>query len=266
MSQPETGGACTLNFEERGSGRPLVILHGLLGSLANWRGVARALADRFRVVSLDARNHGRSPHAAEHSYAVMAADTAAAIEDLGLGPSTIIGHSMGGKTAMTLALTRPDLVERLVVLDIAPREYPETEGAVDVVRALAGLDLSSVSGRGEVEARLATVVADAGMRAFLLMNLRRDGEDSFSWRCNLEALVSCGREIAAAIQTEGAYGGPTLFVRGSWSRYVTGSDEARIRQLFPAADILTLPEAGHWLHVEASEALVDCIARFAAAD
>jgi pimeloyl-ACP methyl ester carboxylesterase len=266
VSRPDTGGACTLNFEERGSGRPLVILHGLLGSLANWRGVARALAVRFRVVSLDARNHGRSPHTAVHGYPAMAADTAATIESLGLGPSTVIGHSMGGKTAMTLALMRPDLVERLVVLDIAPRAYLEAEGTADVVRALAEIDLSDVSGRGDVEARLATAVPDAGMRAFLMMNLRRQGEEGFSWRCNLETLVRCGREIAMEVESEEAYRGPALFVRGGWSRYVTGSDDARIRTLFPAADILTLPEAGHWLHVEAPEALVDCVARFAAAD
>jgi len=266
VSESEPGGTCTLNFEERGSGRPLVILHGLLGSLANWRGVARAMAGKFRVVSLDARNHGRSPHAAEHSYPAMAADVAAAIESLDLGASTVIGHSMGGKTAMTLALTRPDLVEQLAVLDIAPRAYPQSGGPDDVVRALADIDLSDVTDREEVEARLATSVLDAAMRAFLLMNLRRDGEDGFSWRCNLDALVRCEGEIAAEIESEHAYEGPTLFVRGAWSRYVTDSDETRIRRLFPAADILTLPEAGHWLHVEATEALVGCLARFAAVD
>ena len=265
MGEPAAG-AVVLHSEERGSGRPLVILHGLLGSIANWRGIARTLSESLRVVSLDARNHGRSEHAAAHGYAVMAADTAATMERLGLVPATVMGHSMGGKTAMTLALTRPELVERLIVLDMAPRTYRDAEGPAEVVHALAELDLAGLGSREDVDRALAERIHDAATRSFALMNLKRDPVRGFSWRCNLDVLARSLPDLAAGVESDGTYDGPVLFVRGAWSRYITDSDETRIRALFPAAEVVTLPEAGHWLHVEAPDALIATLSRFLGED
>jgi esterase len=261
VSPTDPAGPLRLNCEERGEGRPIVILHGLLGSLANWRGIARTLSATWRVVSFDARNHGRSPHSALHDYPAMAEDVAGMIEAMTLGPVVVLGHSMGGKTAMRLALNRPDLVSGLLVVDMAPRAYPLEGGPVDVIAALRRIDLSSVNSREEVDRRLASEIPDAATRNFAMMNLYRS-DQGFAWRCNLAGLARSTSDIAAPIESEGVFGGPARFIRGAWSRYVTESDEVRIRELFPAASIVTVAAAGHWLHVEAPASLVGEIQSF----
>lgn len=236
-----------LHAIEAGQGPPVVLLHGLFGTARNLGVVQRALAPRFRTIALDLRNHGASPHAAEMTYATMAADVLETLTRLGALPASLIGHSMGGKTAMRLALTRPEAVTRLLVADIAPVPYVHDNDRI--TRALLGLDLAPGLTRAAADAALAGAVPDASMRAFLLQNLAFGAQPQ--WRIGLA-------EIAAAIPAlEGwdvppglTYAGPTLFVSGARSDYVRHDDRPTIRTLFPRARFITLKDAGHWLHAD----------------
>ena len=229
-------------------GETILVLHGLLGSGRNWTSVAKRLAERFKVITLDLRNHGGSPWADAMSYPVMAADVRAYIEQNALGPITVIGHSMGGKTAMRLALDAPSLVERLVVVDIAPVEYDHSTG--EYVEALRALELDGLKSRNDVDERLAATVPEAGIRAFLLQNLLR-GDDGFTWRANLDVLSSAMPELMSFPTGEhDGYRGPALFVAGANSNYVQPVHRPTIDALFAKADLRTIADAGHWVHAE----------------
>jgi esterase len=240
----------TLSYRSEGSaGPPVIILHGLLGSSGNWRSIARRLSARHRVFSLDLRNHGDSPHAEDMSYATMAEDVRAFLDAHGIEATTVIGHSMGGKTAMRLALDNPRRVERLVVVDIAPSVSEHDH--VPVLQAMAALDTTRVARRSDAERMLEAAIPDAGMRMFVLQNLAAR-EDGFAWRINLEAIE---RSLPALLDFPvdadvRPFSGPTLFLRGALSDYVRASDESAIRRLFPRADIVTIEGAGHWVHAE----------------
>jgi len=231
-----------------GDGSPVVILHGLLGSGRNWTSIAKRLAERHKVVTLDLRNHGGSPWADEMSYPQMAADVRAYIEQAALGPTTVIGHSMGGKTAMRLALDAPSLVERLVVVDIAPVDYDHSTG--EYVDALRALDLDGVSSRNLLDERLADSVPEPGIRAFLLQNLVRQ-DQGFTWRANLDALSKAMPALMAfPAGDHDQYRGPTLFLNGVNSNYVTSSEKPAIERFFKQADLRAIADAGHWVHAE----------------
>jgi pimeloyl-ACP methyl ester carboxylesterase len=236
------------------------VLHGLFGSLVNWRSIAKRLAATRRVISVDLRNHGRSPHAAAQSYETMADDVDELRASLAVGSSDVMGHSMGGKVAMLCALRRPDTVRRLVVVDIAPRAYPTADTAV--VDALLELEPSQYDVRSEVDAALGRRIADRGLRSFLLMNLMRDDEGRFRWRINLSAIASSLGEIGAAIDAEGPFSGPTLFVRGGRSSYLVDADLESIADRFPRAQIVTVASAGHWVHVDAPDRFCDLVTSF----
>ncbi|RMF36158.1 MAG: alpha/beta fold hydrolase [Alphaproteobacteria bacterium] len=241
-----------------GDGPPLVIAHGLFGSARNWRAIARALGRHRRVVALDMRNHGASFHAPGQSYAEMAGDLARVIAAKG-GRADLMGHSMGGKAAMVLALTRPELVRRLIVADIAPVAYNHSH--IDQIEAMRGLDLRGITRRSEADARLAAVVPDAAVRAFLLQSLDL-GEGGPRWTLNLDALARAMPELVGWPEIPGRFDGPALFLRGADSDYVRREHEAVIRALFPAATIETLPGAGHWLHAEKSREFIAAVERF----
>ncbi|HEY1934973.1 MAG TPA: alpha/beta fold hydrolase [Acetobacteraceae bacterium] len=250
-----------LNAIEAGQGAPVILLHGLFGSARSLGVVQRALARRFRAIALDLRNHGASPHAAEMAYQAMAADVLETLEYLGALPAALIGHSMGGKTAMLLALTRPDAVTRLLVADIAPVPYVHDNDRI--VRALLAVPLTPGLTRAAADSALVDAVPDASMRAFLLQNLAF-GERP-RWRIGLP-------EIAAAIPTlEGwdgphglTYAGPTLFVSGARSDYVRPDDRPAIRGVFPRARFVTLKDAGHWLHADNPKGFVAVVEAFMA--
>ena len=231
-----------------GEGPPLLILHGLFGSGTNWRGVARRLAEHHRVLLVDARNHGGSPHAASMRYAEMAADVRTLMDAEGIDSAALLGHSMGGKTAMTLALESPARVDRLVVVDIAPGPSPGDHGPL--IAAMRSLDLSRVQRRSDADGLLAERVADAGLRAFLLQNLE-SAEGGYRWRINLDAIEACMPDLLDFEPPSGAsFGGPALFVAGERSDYLGESDLPAIRQRFPAADLVTVADSGHWVHAE----------------
>jgi len=244
-----------LAHQETGSGPPLVILHGLFGSGRNWTRVARQLGEAWRVYAIDLRNHGDSPWTAEMSYPAMADDVRAFLDQQGLEQVSLVGHSMGGKTAMTLALLHPDRVKDLIVVDIAPSAYEMTLQAY--VDAMQALDLDSMSRRAEADAGLQIAVPDPVIRGFLLQNLIAK-EGQFAWRLNLAALAAGMAAISAFPDelSERVYTGRSLFLGGGLSDYIRPKHHADIRRLFPQASIEMVPGVGHWIHAEAPEAFL----------
>jgi esterase len=239
----------TLNYRVVGNGPPLLILHGLLGSLDNWAPLANMLAVNFSVFALDLRNHGRSPHDAEFNYGVMAADLVEFVQSQNLGPIHLLGHSMGGKVAMRFAQLHPLLVQKLIVADMAPREYPPRYA--EMLDAMVALDLRRFQQRAEVDAALLPAAPDSVIRQFLLKNLGRDGNGGLSWKPNVPAIRANYHQIRSALPIAQAFDGPTLFVRGGKSDHVRDSDWALVAQMFPQAELATIAAAGHWLHAEA---------------
>ena len=224
----------------------LVIAHGLYGSGRNWGVIARRLADRREVVAVDMRNHGDSPRFPTQGYPDMAADLAEVAESLG-APVDLLGHSMGGKAAMQLALTRPELIRRLVVADIAPVAYnhDQTRNA----QAMAGLDLTQITTRAEADAALARRIEDPALRAFFLQSLDLRHRPP-RWKLNLAVLETEMPKIVGWPGTQGSFDRPALFLTGAESHYVRPEHRESIRALFPKARFAKLPGAGHWLHAE----------------
>jgi pimeloyl-ACP methyl ester carboxylesterase len=252
-----------LEFRQEGEGPPIVVLHGLFGSSRNWTSVSKALASRFQVHSVDLRNHGRSPWADEMSYLAMAGDVAAVLDRAGLDTAVIVGHSMGGKVAMALALTRPDRVDALAVVDIAPAAYRGTHEIL--AQAMMSLDLTGVMRRGEVDAMLTEHVPDPGIRAFLLQNLDR-AHDGFGWRLNLPALLHAMDELGGFPARLGGatYDGPSCFIAGGLSDYLRPEHGPLIESYFPKAEIKRIADAGHWVHAEAPKTFVETLETFLA--
>lgn len=248
-----------LRFRDAGSGAPIVILHGLFGSGRNWQTVAERLRSHYRVITVDLRNHGDSPHADAMSYAGMAADVLAMLDSLRLTTCTLLGHSMGGKVAMTMALTAPERVERLVAVDIAPVSYAERFSPL--VDSMLALPVETLRNRAEASRCLEAAEPDAGVRSFLLHNLvARDG--GYAWRINLPAIRAALGEIRAFPETSGHYDGPTLFLRGEHSNAVLDEHTDRIRSHFKHASIQTIAGAGHWPHTETPDAFLAALLDF----
>lgn len=225
-------------------GTPLVIAHGLFGSARNWGGIAKRLGSDRHVVTVDLRNHGESGWFDTHRYEDLATDLSQTIISLG-GSADLLGHSMGGKAAMTLALTQPDHVRQLIVADIAPVAY--THSQRPYLEAMQTLDLGGLKSRSQADKRLAQTIPDGAIRAFLLQSLDlAEGR----WRINLDVLDREMDEVMGFPDLPGSYPGPTLFLSGGASDYVQGAHRDRIRALFPKARFVTLPGAGHWLHAE----------------
>ncbi len=225
---------------------PLLIVHGLFGSARNWGVIARRLSEDRLVIAVDQRNHGDSPWDDAHGYEDMAADLARVIEAHG-GLADVLGHSMGGKAAMVLALTRPALVRRLVVADIAPVAYGHSQN--HLVAAMQDLDLSGLALRSEADRRLAGTVRDPGVRAFLLQSLDLKS-DPPRWKLNLNVLRDEMDGITGWPGTPGRFEGPVLFVSGARSDYVRPDHHPAILAQFPAASFGEIGGAGHWLHAE----------------
>jgi len=251
-----------LHHAEAGSGPPVVLLHGLFGASGNFAAVQRALAAAHRVVAFDLRNHGASPHDAAMSYGGMAADVLDSMAALGLPAAAVLGHSMGGKAAMRMALLAPERVSRLVVADIAPVAYRHNNRAV--ADALLALPLRPGLTRGQADALLAPAVPDPGVRGFLLQNLRPgpgpSGEPS--WRIGLAEIAAALPGIEGWDVPEASYSGPVLVVRGEQSDFVLPEHRPAFRALFPNARFVTLRNAGHWLHAEAPAAFIQTVSGF----
>lgn len=237
---------------------PLLVVHGLFGSGRNWGALAKRFARKRQVVTVDMRNHGESPWSEIHDYPAMAADLAEVISANG-GRMDVLGHSMGGKAAMVLALTEPTRVNRLIVADVAPVGYTHTQ--MHYVEAMRGLDLASVTRRSQADAALKDAVPEAGVRAFLLQSLAIDGGKA-EWRLNLDALGSEMPKIIDFPETEAQFTGPTFFLVGGKSDYVRAEHRDRILALFPKAEYDVLKSAGHWLHADDPNGFIAAVEGF----
>lgn len=243
-----------------GGATPLLLLHGLFGSSANWHGIARRLADSRRVLVPDLRSHGRSPSGDIVSYPAMADDLTKLLDAEGIGEVAIVGHSMGGKAAMWLALTHPERVRALAVVDIAPVAYPHRFDTI--FDPLLTLDLSRLMDRKAADALLAGRLPDPSLRGYLLQSLVREGE-GWRWRLDLQALAASIDEIVSFSDPGGRkYPGPTLFIYGTESDYVSGEHLRAIRGLFPLARLRAVPGAGHWVYADQPDAFVRALESF----
>ncbi|MEX0962792.1 MAG: alpha/beta fold hydrolase [Pseudohongiellaceae bacterium] len=253
-----------LNYRQYSdTGNPLLILHGLFGSLGNWGWHSKQLAEHFAVYGVDLRNHGDSPHADELNYQAMAEDVGQLISSLGLRSCSLIGHSMGGKVAMQLALSHPDLVQRLVVVDIAPLGYGEdADGHMNVLAAMDAVKLEEIKNRTEAEQTLKQFIEEEEIRKFVLTNLVRNEEGAFNWRLNKEAIRANYPALRAELSASRSFNKPVLFVKGSLSDYIKTEHEAAIKDLFPQASVKIILGAGHWLHAQQPQALQNLLMKF----
>ena len=244
-----------IHHQQLGEGPPLVILHGLFGSGTNWRSAARRLTDCRKVFLPDARNHGHSGHAQGMDYLTLARDTLDFMDQQDLASVDLLGHSMGGKTAMHLALLRPERVRSLLIVDIAPRVSPSDH--LPLIKALEALPLENLQSRGAADRALAAAVTDSGLRAFLLQNLTLRNQ-TLDWRIDLQAIQAAMQDLLGFPPPASAarYPGPVLFLKGALSDYITSEDVTPIRNAFPHARIHTIADSGHWLHADQPEAFI----------
>ena len=250
-----------LFYREVGEGPPLVILHGLFGSSDNWYTQAKMFGEKYHVYLLDQRNHGQSPHTAVHDYKLLAEDLKNFLTEKEIKEPIIIGHSMGGKTAMNMAIAYPALVKLLVVVDIAPKSYPVRHDTI--IDGLKALDLTKITSRKEADEALAEYVPEAGVRQFLLKNLNRKQAGGFEWKINLNVLDANIEKMGEGLQYEGEFSKPTLFIRGIRSNYILDEDYDRIHELFTTSTIVSL-DTSHWVQAEKPQEFVDSVLEFIA--
>lgn len=244
-----------------GEGAPLIILHGLFGSSDNWLSIARELESRYKVYLVDQRNHGDSPHSEEFTYSAMAADLKEFVEEHDIKAPVVVGHSMGGKTAMNFAVTCPNLLRKLVVVDIAPRYYPVHHDVI--LKGLQSIDVESLESRREADKALSEYVPELGVRQFLLKNLGRNSEGGYEWKINLPVINDQIENVGEALDEESRFEKPVLFINGAKSGYIKKErDEALIQQIFPKATIETIPGAGHWVHAEKPAEVIEKVRTF----
>ena len=250
-----------LHFRELGSGSPIIILHGLFGLNDNWQTLAKYLSQHYKIYLVDLRNHGRSPHSPDFNYSLMAQDLFELMQDEHIHKPVIMGHSMGGKVAMHFALAHSELITKLVVVDIAPKSYPVHHQ--DIINALKSLDLTAVKSRSEIDEALAQHIPEEDVRLFLTKNLYRQEDNSFAWRMNLSAIENHIEEVGKETIADVTFTKPTLFIKGAHSGYIKSEkDTELILKLFPAAQIKTIENAGHWVHAQAPQEFYNILVDF----
>lgn len=252
----------TLNHRITGEGSPLILLHGLFGALENLGAIARQFQKQRQVHALDQRNHGSSPHTDSMDYPSMAEDVIAYMDEQGIEKACLLGHSMGGKVAMQVALLAPERVEKLIVADIAPVSYKPRHDAI--LEGMKHTELTPVRSRRDADKQLAEYIDVPGVRQFLLMNLERIPQDKqtqggpvYRWRLNLQAIDACYANLAAAPEEGTPYAGPVLFLKGADSAYIQEKHQPEIDRLFPAAQLQVVEGTGHWLHAEKTDTFVE---------
>ena len=260
-----------LFYRKFGRGCPLVILHGLYGSSDNWVSFARSLSGHFKVYIPDQRNHGQSPNHSHHTYEDLSVDLSEFIHEHAIAKPVLIGHSMGGKTAMFFASKFPELIRALVVIDISPRRYNEDDEENprflkhrDILRILSELPVEKFENRDDADKALLKYIRVDRIRHFLLKNLTRDEKGHFIWKLNLPALISNLDNIMTGVDKGKSLSDdcPVLFVKGELSDYITESDVYLIKTIFPKAEIKIIDGAGHWVHAEKPQELFNTIYEF----
>ena len=244
-----------LHFREIGTGTPIIILHGLFGSSDNWQTFGKNLAEKgYRVVMVDLRNHGLSPHAEDFSFEDMAMDVKELIDEQNLSGAILMGHSLGGKTAMEFAELFPEKLRALIVVDIAPRRYVVHHR--EILDSLLQVDTKTLNARSEAEEFLKKSIPDFGTRQFLLKNLYWKEKDRLDWRFNLKVINEKIENVGAQITFAHPFPKPTLFIKGEKSNYINYDDEREIFEMFTNVEIKTAPGAGHWVHADSPEWLL----------
>lgn len=236
-----------LHYNELGEGKPFVILHGLFGYSDNWHSHAIKLSEYFRVINVDQRNHGHSGWSDEHTYEAMAADLFELFNELNLQDAVLMGHSMGGKTAMRFAQLHPERLSKLIVVDMGIKSYPMHHQ--EILRGLHSIDLDTVHTRGEAEKAMSEIISSAGVRQFLLKNLYWKEKGKLSWRMNIPVLEQEMPEILKALPDQEVMI-PTLFIKGALSNYILEEDWDSIEEIFPDSELVIIENAGHWVHSE----------------
>lgn len=260
-----------LYYRKYGTGPALIILHGLYGSSDNWISIARKIDDRFTVILPDLRNHGLSPHSDIHNYDSMSLDLRELADDAGLTHFFLAGHSMGGKVAMRFAMRWPEMLDGLIVADISPfnpseRLRKDLEKHNEIINAMRSADIASAGSRKEVE-KLFSSLHSQRVAGLILKNLRRDTENRFEWKINLRVLAGNMEKIMESVEPdkndEGRITGfPVYFLKAGNSDYLTDDDIVPIRRIFPAAELITVPDAGHWIHSDNPGAVVSALLKF----
>ena len=249
-----------LHFKKFGSGPPLIILHGVFGSSDNWKTLANHLMSAFEVYLVDQRNHGLSPHSDDFNYQVMTDDLKELLHDEKIEKCTLLGHSMGGKTAMNFAVQYPEKIIKLIIVDIAPKGYPPHHK--NILKGVHSLTLHEINTRKEADDLLSVTINNAGIRQFILKNLSRNPKGLFYWKINWKAIENNMEAIGVPLLSHTAFPGEVLFIRGAQSDYILNEDEPLLKKHFPDAELITIQKAGHWVHAEQPTALLDLINQF----
>ncbi len=250
-----------LNYKKYGeTGPDLIILHGLFGMLDNWHSLAVRFGTDFQAWTIDQRNHGKSPHTDDIDYELLAKDLKDFCDEHQIEQPNVLGHSMGGKAAMQYAVNYPDQISKLIVVDMTPKQYPE-DGHDIIINALNDLDMHKIKSRKDADEALSLKIPEEGVRQFLLKNLAREG-DTYILKMNLESLSSNYEKLAANIEAKKPFEKETLFIRGEKSKYILDSDLPDILRIFPKAQFVTIPGAGHWVHAEAPDAFYEVVMKF----
>ena len=245
-----------------GNGQPVVILHGLFGMSDNWATIGRLLSEHYAVYIPDLRNHGQSPHSKIFNFPALEDDLLELVEEYGFDDICVIGHSLGGKTAMFFTLHHPDLVRKLVVVDISLRKTPPNKEQQLLLNAMLMVDFKGISSRTGVDKQLQSVVRSSKLRQFLLKNVYRLDSHNLDWRPNLKAINENLLSVFEEISIPGIYKGPTLFIRGGLSDYVLDSDLPYLSMKFPGAEVYTIANASHWVHADAPGEFLDVVKQF----
>ncbi len=250
-----------LFYRKYGSGQPLIILHGLFGQSDNWNTLAKQFADGgFEVYIVDQRNHGLSPHSDVWNYQAMSDDVLELIKDNKLQNVILLGHSMGGKTAMEFAIQHPEFIDKLIVVDIAPKQYSQNNQ--NVLDALQAVDFNLIQTRKEVEAVLSGYIADVGTKQFLLKNLYWKENGELAWRFNLTIIAKYIKNSGEAITSDTICNTPTLFIRGEKSTYILDEDLNLMQDMFSNSKLKTIAGSGHWVHAEKPKEFFECVMEF----
>lgn len=252
-----------LNFRTLGEGDPLIIMHGVFGSSDNWQTLGKVFAENFKVYLVDLRNHGNSPHSDDFNYQVMVEDVIELMDNENLSKAHILGHSMGGKVAMHLATEHAERVDKLIVVDIAPKYYAPHHQ--QIFEGFHSVDLPNLENRKDADEQMAKVISNVGVRQFILKNLDRKKDGSFQWKLNVEAIERAIEKVGEGVEGDVSFDGNVLFIAGRKSDYITDDDHHLIRKHFPKATIATVKDAGHWVHAEKPTELGEMVIEFLSA-